>query len=271
MVVRSRRIALLIPVYQDTEGLGKSVSTLPTEIALDIIIVDDGSDTPLTIPSVPFPHRVFLLRHRRNLGIEYALNTGIEWALKQGYTYLARLDAGDVAWESRFVKQVAFLEEHREYGVVGGQIRVVDNQERELYREVFPEKDSIIRKMMHLRNCFAHPAVMFRTNVFRVVGVYSREFPAAEDYELFFRIMQQYKVANLPDRVLTYRVESNGISLSRRRTQISSRLRVMIRYFDPNLPESYLGIIRSLVSLLFPTRLWLYLKIRKGDRWPGGK
>jgi hypothetical protein len=48
-----RKIALLIPVYNDPEGLRRSLESLPPEVPLDVVVVDDGSDPPLPPPEVP--------------------------------------------------------------------------------------------------------------------------------------------------------------------------------------------------------------------------
>jgi len=253
-------VAVLIPVYNDQECLDLTLHSLPLETPLDIVVVDDGSDTPIRLPDVPHPHKVFLLRLEKNQGIEHALNHGLRWILNRGYAYVARLDAGDVALPGRFVKQLSFLEAHSDYALVGSQVLFVDESGREVFRERFPTDYQQIRRNMHARNCFVHPAVMLRTRVLREVGLYSDRFSAAEDYELFFRITLRNKVANLPDYVLKCRINPKGISLSRRRRQILSRLKVMLEYFDPIIKESYFGIIKNLVLLFMPVSLVQQMK-----------
>lgn len=263
------QVALLIPVYKDQPGLELCLSTLPGDFPVDVVVVDDGSDPPIQLPVVAPPHRGFLLRLGQNQGIEHALNHGLSWILQQGYEYLARLDSGDVSLPQRFTKQVAFLGSHPEYALVGGQVRFVDAEGREVFRDRFPTSDQAIRRVMHARNCFIHPAVMLRTQALRELGVYSDRYKAAEDYELFFRILRNYKVANLGEEVVSVHLNPRGISLKKRRQQVLSRLKVMLHYFDPLIKESYLGLVKNLALLLAPTRWVKVAKQALGERQRG--
>ncbi len=260
-----RPIALLIPVYNDPEGLANSLRHLPPEVPLDVVVVDDGSDPPLEPPAVPEPHHLFLLRLSENRGITEALNHGVAWVLERSYPYLARLDAGDLALPGRFLRQLAFLETRPHHALVGGQVEFVDESGRLLYRERFPEDYANLYRQMHLRNCFIHPAVMMRTSVLGELGAYHPGFPAAEDYELFFRIVRKYPAANLPETVVRVRVSPKGISARHRRRQLLTRFLVQLRYFDPRLWESYAGVLATLGLLVLPSEL-----IRAWKRWVGG-
>lgn len=56
----------------------------------EIVLVDDGSATPLQVPKAG---RVHLLRHCVNLGQGAAIATGITYALEQGATLIITFDA----------------------------------------------------------------------------------------------------------------------------------------------------------------------------------
>lgn len=261
-------IAVLIPVYNNQEGLERSLASIDENFPLDVVVVDDGSDPPIQLRGLPQPHRGFVLRLDANTGIEHALNYGLSWILQRGYRYVARLDAGDLCYPGRFFKQRDFLEKHQEYALVGGQVRFVDDSGVELFPEKFPTSHEEISRIMHARSCFIHPAVMLRSSALQEVGLYSEHFPAAEDYELFFRLTKRYKVANLPDVVLTYHVNPRGISLTKRRRQILSRIKVMLKYFEPRYKESWLGLMKSIILLAVPVPVVQFLK-RRLARWRG--
>jgi hypothetical protein len=84
------------------------------------------------------------------------------------------------------------------------------------------------------------------------VGLYREGYPAGEDYEFFFRLMERYQAANLGEEVVVCQVNPKGISLRRRRAQLLSRLRVQLENFDPRLKESWLGVAKTLGLLLLP-------------------
>lgn len=258
--------ALLIPVYNDLEGLRHSLHRLSDEVPLDIVVVDDGSDPPIASQLFCPPHRIFSLRLSKNQGIAHALNHGLEWILNRGYKYIARLDAGDVALPGRFREQIAFLENHPDYALIGGQVRFVDFADRLVYSEHYPIHYRDIRRHMHLRNVFIHPTVMMRASALLEHGLYRTDIPAAEDYELFFRLIQHYPAANSSRELVHVRLSPGGISSRYRYLQLLSRLRIQLAYFDVLMPESYFGVLQTLALLGVPRSLRLAIKRFLGKR-----
>ncbi len=264
IIVNSSRIALLIPCFNNQSGLNASLDQLPSEYPIDAVVVDDGSKVPLVTPTANAPHRFVLLRMEENKGITAALNYGLTWILQNDYQYIARLDAGDIALPNRFFDQVQFLELNPDYALVGGQVRFVDGSNNTVFRDDFPVSNEENQKELNCRNCFIHPAVMIRADAIRRLGLYSPQYDAAEDYELFLRIARSYKVANLSTTVVQCHVNPFGISMSKRRTQLWSRLRLIVRYFNPLSSKSYYGILKSLVLMITPNSIYCILK--KGNQ-----
>lgn len=245
-------LAVLIPSYGRIESLRKSLLSLAQEtLNHDVVVVDDGNPQPLAIPRDWHP-RVTVLRHERNRGITAALNTGLEYTLRHGYRYIARLDAGDYNVRGRLEKQVAFLESAPECKLVGGHAVFIDESGRRLFPYTPPCTPEEIRRALHRKCCFLHPTVMFRADVFAVVGGYRDKYPAAEDYDLFFRIAERFPTANIPEMLLEYEVSSKSISSRQRRKQVISRLRIVLAHFNPLLPQSYQGVVEALISLVLP-------------------
>ena len=55
---------------------------------------------------------------------------------------------------------------------------------------------------------------LFRVEALKRVGLYSKLFPAAEDYELLRRVSCQYELANIPDFVMDYRISLEACPFS---------------------------------------------------------
>lgn len=263
-------VAALIPVFNRQEGLNRSCASLPAEDNCDVVIVDDGSDPALVVPPTLDPTRVTLLRLPENQGITRALNYGLAWILERDYTYVARLDAGDLMLPGRINRQSTFLDSHPDYAMVGGQRRAVDMRGREVFCDNFPTSDAQIRRAMHGRSCFVHPSVMMRVAALRASGPYSERYPSAEDFELFWRLLRGWKAANLETIVVDYELNPHGISLAKRSQQVRSRLRILVKYFDPAMVESYLGLLKNAALLFVPYRCVQWLKrryVRSGRGW----
>lgn len=255
-------VAVLIPVYNRQDGLDRSCASIPTSAACDVIIVDDGSHPAITRPLSLDPNRVTLLRLPENRGVNHALNRGLAWILERNYKYVARLDAGDAMLPNRLDRQLAFLDSHPDHAIVGGQVRFVDLQHREVLRDNFPTADDAIRRAMHGRACIMGAAMTIRVAALREAGVFDEHFPNAEDFELSWRLLKSWKGANLPEPVVQCELNPDGLSLAGRSQQVRLRIRVLLKYFEPRVPESYVGLFKNLALLVVPYRCVCWLKRR---------
>lgn len=260
----SPSLAILIPTYNDAPGLQISLDSLlaaPCPVPRITLVVDDGSDPPLILDEVRYRALgIELLRLIPNQGIEAALNRGVEAAIQRGITHLARLDAGDTIAPDRLSRQLALFEQNDELGIVGSSARYVDTAGKLLFVFRAAEDDAVIRRRMHINSCLVHPSVMIRMSVLEQVGPYSTAYPAAEDYDLFFRILAVTQARCIPEPLVTKLLSKNGISSRRRRVQLHSRLRIQCKNFCWHHIEAYLGVLISLVLLVLPEMPVMMLK-----------
>jgi glycosyltransferase involved in cell wall biosynthesis len=138
-------------------------------------------------------------------------------SLAQG-RYIALMDADDVSVPDRFTWQVDFMEKHPEVGFVGGATNWVDATGKSLRIDWLPIEDREIRSAFLTCCPFCQPTVLLRREAFTKVGGYRPVFAQAEDYDLWLRIADHYRCANLQQVVLHYRIHPNQLSL-RKRTQ----------------------------------------------------
>jgi glycosyltransferase involved in cell wall biosynthesis len=225
--------------------------------------VDDGSTPPLETVLCP-QSNMRIIRLDQNVGITGALNRGLRYILDHGYEYVARLDSDDAVLPERLTIQRAFLDEHPDIAVVGSWGEVVSEQGAPVFYLNHPtDYPQILRKLRH-NNCFLHPSLMFRAHIFREAGVYSENYPSAEDYELMCRFAGRYRVANLPQYLIRYTLTGSGISLSKRRQQLESRLKIQWKYRDFGMPDFYLGLLRTIVLRFVAVRFIMSIKQRHG-------
>jgi len=266
------RTALLIPYHEDHEALMRSLASVQDSETCDVIVVDDGSlvrPVDLTAARAAFRANgsVTVVRQSPNAGIDVALNTGLERVLADGYEFVARLDCGDRHVGPRLSMQEAFLDANPQVLLVGGAVKFIDLEGRQQFILRMPTDDLQIRRRMWANSAFMHPTVMFRSGVVVQVGLYPNDYPAAEDYAFFWSVMDVGEVANLPDVVLEYEVNPEGISLSNRSRQLSSRLAVQ-RAHDDGSMAARLGRMRTRVIRAIPSRLLFRLKrVRHRGEW----
>jgi len=94
--------------------------------------------------------------------------------------------------------------------------------------------------------------LFFNSEVLKTVGFYPEANKWAEDYAYAFKIMRKYKVENYPESLIYYTINENGISSTRRRGQVVSRLRIIMDNFYFGFYPIY-GLIRNL-PLIFISR-----------------
>jgi glycosyltransferase involved in cell wall biosynthesis len=256
-MIKGNKIAVLIPVYNDADGLINSIHSIKEDILLDLVIVDDGSTVKLDkdILQSNFNNgKIYLITLSKNSGIEKALNDGLEFIKQKGYEYIARLDSGDLCLPKRFEKQINRFKNDKELYLLGSQVSYIDVNGNFLYNSSFPTQYDQLKKYTYF-NCFiVHSAVMFKQQVLKDIGFYSYDFPAAEDYDYFFKIIKKYKAENHPEILLKVLIDPQGISNLKRKRQIKSKLRIIWkhRYFGV---YPIFGLVRNGLLYLFPRNI----------------
>lgn len=142
-----------------------------------------------------------------NKGLATALNNLLSRCKE--YSFIARMDADDIALPDRFEKQIAYLEAHPEVDMVGGAINEIDENGNDRGKTTrYPCEPDSCRAFFAKRNPVAHPTVMFRRSFFEKAGwEYPTDYVRNEDTRLWH---EGYKngcvIANIPDVVLNFRM-----------------------------------------------------------------
>jgi glycosyltransferase involved in cell wall biosynthesis len=179
----------------------------------EFIIIDDGStdSSPSILASYSARDSRVRVHRKENSGIVDSLNFGCRLAQGQ---YIARMDADDVCDPIRLERQIAFLDAHPRVGLVGcGIYDNVDGNGATLYRTYLPKENDAIQRTIVERWCFLHPSIMFRTELFALVGGYRKIFESAEDHDFILRILERCEAHNLQEPLIRYRVNPKGLSV----------------------------------------------------------
>lgn len=260
-------VVVLIPHYNNPNGLIKSIESINESEPVDLLIVDDGStDYFINETAIMSKNsnnlKIYFLYLEKNMGIEYALNAGLEQLSKLKYTFISRLDCGDLCVPNRFLIQKQYLKEHQDIGIVGSFVKFIDSSNKHIFDLKLPISHKEISKRMYLNCMFIHPTVMFRAEVLGKVGKYPTNYEAAEDYAYFFEILKHYKGANINQFLVECELNPNGISIKKRKRQIISRIRLIIKNFKLGVYPIY-GLVRNLIIYLLPYNAIVLLKSKR--------
>jgi len=215
-------ISVLMSVYNADRYLAEAIESILNQTLDDFefLITDDGStDRSLKILQryAAEDSRIKLIT-RPNTGFVVALNELL--ALAQG-EFIARMDADDVALPQRFAQQVALLRREPMVVCVGGAQDKIDEAGRVLIHHEDPLHDTEIQRMALCGKVpINHPSAMMRRKAILQVGGYDAALYPAEDLDLWLRLGEIGKLANLPETVLKYRQHANSISEKRQVEQV---------------------------------------------------
>ncbi|MGF6995026.1 glycosyltransferase [Paraburkholderia sp. GAS32] len=246
-------VAVLMPAYNGQADVDLTLASFSESALIHVLIVDDGSTPPIVAPAIA-NMKIEVLRMPQNGGIERALQTGIDALAQRGFRYAARIDAGDRSVPQRLAKQRVFMELHPQVAGLGMWTQVVTREGKPLFMLTPPAEPNEIRRLRFFRSCLAHPSMMLRIDAVRAVGNYRAAYPSAEDLDLFVRLMARYDCANLPELGLYYELNEGGISATKRRRQVSSTLRLQLRYFNVTNLYDWLGLAKNLLHFVTPYR-----------------
>lgn len=248
-------IVVLIPHYNNPDGLLESLKSIRESFSVDVLIVDDGSKTKYDKALLEENYqsgKLMFLESEVNGGITIALNKGLQKIRELGYEFIARLDCGDLFLENKLTKQFDYLKKNPEVKLLGTWVNFVNEKGERFYELKYPVGYKELRKKIFLNNMFVHPSVVFRTEVTTKIGDYPSQYPHAEDYAFFFNIIKEFKAENYPEILMDYIVEEKSISSQNRFQQVKSRIRIIKDNFKIGFYPIY-GIIRNTV-LLFVSR-----------------
>lgn len=223
--MKNPQVSILLPVYNAAQYILKAVDSILQQSLTDfeLILIDDGSSdgTEQLVRQLAAKDQRIHLVQRPRKGLIATLNEGLALARSP---LIARMDADDIAFPERLAVQYAYMNSHPDLLAVGSYVMFMDDQDTMYRKKTFPRGKEILEAFRW--GCpLVHPAVMMRTDAVREVGGYLSEFPSAEDYALWIRLLSLGNVDTIPKVLLAYRVHSSSISHAHARQQRDSILR----------------------------------------------
>lgn len=229
-VSRAPLITVVLPVYNGEKYLAEAVDSIlaQTVTNYELIMIDDGStDGSLQILR-KYEQRDSRIRviARENRGLATTLNDAVDIA--RG-AWVARMDQDDIALPHRFERQLEWLKETGA-DISGSWVRRFGTSDKRVVK--LRKTDEAIKMEMLFCSPFAHPAVMMRTALLKLLR-YDKAWEKAEDYDLWERAAEAgWKMTNVPEVLLLYRVHTTQISTSTANLQQRQGQEIRRRYWE---------------------------------------
>jgi glycosyltransferase involved in cell wall biosynthesis len=201
-------VSVLMPVYNADRYVGEAVASVLRQTFTDfeLLVFDDGSSdrsAAVVEERCGGDPRLCLFR-ASHAGLGTWLREGVHRARGE---FIARMDADDLCRPERFARQLDFLRRDPACSAVGGAVLLVDPEGRPIreLRTPLAHEEIEVLLLRGRGDAIIHPAVMLRRADLIAAGGYRAETEPAEDLDLYLRLAERGRLANLPDTLLDYR------------------------------------------------------------------
>jgi glycosyltransferase involved in cell wall biosynthesis len=220
-------VSVIIPSFNSASMVCQAVDSVlaQTVAAAEIIVVDDGSTDDTQARLLSYGEKVRRI-FQGNEGVSAARNRGLREA---ECGMVAFLDADDVWHPRKLELQLAVLDELPDLGLIGSGFF-------DWPASAFPRIDAppgtgrlvpVAWSELAVKNRFAASSVMVRRWVLDLVGEFDTTLQGPEDRDLWLRVAEVTRVANLDLPLMGYRGDVPGsVSKQAARCQ-SGMLRIM--------------------------------------------
>lgn len=211
------KISVIMSAYNESEAeLISSINSIlnQTYENIELILIGDNPNNQIIEAVVRSVNddRLHYYPNEKNMGLVNSLNRALSYVTGQ---IVARMDADDIAEPDRLAHQYAYMEK-QQLDMLGTDLCLINEQGKVIRERMhFPTNESKIRRCMRWGGCMPHPTWMLRRNVYEEMNGY-RHIPGCEDYDFLIRVMAdgRFRIGNMPEIGLRYRVRSNSISVS---------------------------------------------------------
>lgn len=205
------QISVVMPVYNTKEKyLREAIESILNQTCSDFefIIINDGSVNNAQEVILSYEDkRITYINNETQSGPSAAINNGIKIARGK---YMVRMDSDDISHPQRLEKQLKFMEENPLIDISGTWFLKFPK----IQTIKLPIKNDEIKKALLV----SHSPIGGATTIFRKSSIekfdilYNQDYIAAEDLELWLRLIDKVNFANIPEFLYQYRVYNENSS-----------------------------------------------------------
>ncbi|HDR52516.1 MAG TPA: glycosyltransferase family 2 protein, partial [Mariniphaga anaerophila] len=231
-------VSVILPYFNAENTLANAVKSIlnQTFSFFELLLVNNNStDKSFSVAQALAENdsRIRLL-HETTQGVDHAMNCGLENSRGR---FIARMDADDISHHERLEKQVRFLRENSDTGLVGSFVKYVPHSlgtggfERFVQWSNSFQSAEDIEMYRFMEIPVVNPTILFRRELFeKLGGCRQGDFP--EDYEMQLRFLDAgVKMAKLPEPLLEWHDYSTRLTRTDERYTTEAFFRIKARYF----------------------------------------
>lgn len=246
---RAPKISVIMSVFNGLPYLKEAIQSILSQTYknFEFIIVDDAStdDSWEYLTSLK-NQRIKLIKNKKNLGLAVSLNKALKIAKGE---FIARMDADDISLPKRFEKQIEFLEKNPEISLCGTWADLIDSRGHKIGEKRYPTDPKRVKEAITWYTAVIHPTYMGTPNFFKELGGYRNDFDFAEDYDLLSRAKNRFKIANIPQKLLLWRLQdarrSRAVMQKMDKVELKIKLESIKR--DGLTPQGLVALVKKII------------------------
>lgn len=260
--LRKPLVSVIMPVYNGMPFLKQATKSIleQTYKNFEFIIIDDSStDNTFQYLNRLKDKRIKLIKNKKNLGLAASLNIGLKIAKGN---YIARMDADDVSLPNRFEEQIKFMTQNPSIDLCGTWVDLIDEKGMKIGEKKYPIKSDQVKNAITWYTAVVHPTYMAKNSFFKKLGGYRLNFDFAEDYDLLARAKNNFKIANIPQKLLLWRLQNKRRSrfYMAKMDKLDLKIKIESLERDGMSISGFVAIIKKLI-LIYLLPLPLKFKI----------
>lgn len=243
------RISVIIPTYNRAGKIEKSIKSVLDQTYKDftLIIVDDCSkDNTEEVINEIGDERIVYHRLLENKGAGGARNEGARLAETE---YIAFQDSDDIWLPDKLEKQVEYMENNPDAGLVYGKMKVISPEKTYEFPNdsVLGDLEGDIFHYLLRRNSIGTPVMFMKKKFFDEVGGFDTSLRCLEDWEFAIRFSKKFKIGYIDEVLIDSYLSDGGVSRNIG-AYYETRCKILARYKEDIIG---LGVFDEVVSDIF--------------------
>ncbi len=247
-------ISVILPIYNSENYILECLESIKIQTMqnFEVILIDDKSTdkSPEIINDYlknNFYGKFKIIKNKSNIGITRSLNKAFKISDSK---YIARIDADDINKPDRFEIQFKYLEKYKDIAIVGSNVEYIDKDSKFINHSDLPLNHIDIKSSLFLYNPMVHSSIFFRKKIFSKYP-YNNKFITSQDYEMYCRIINSHKFANIKKSLVKFRLHNQSISSHKEKIQKKNSLCIQEKFYKHNFGNVFPSNSFKLFTNLF--------------------
>lgn len=249
------KVTVCVPSYNLSKFIGETIDSVLKQSFKDfeLLIEDDGStdESVRVIESFNDP-RISFVKRSENIGANGTTNNLVKRAKGE---YICLLPADDVWEPNKLEKQVEYMDENPECGIVFGHPRfMLERGESHKYKQdgiddIKNMPRTSWQERFKVGNCLFIATSMYRKSLHDELGYFSEDLTILADLEWYVRIVKKHDLHIIQEHLATVRIRDNLANLS------APKKETMIKHCDELevVRDRHYKVVRDKPKYMFAT------------------